>query len=140
MPLQPRTTKRKAWVIPGLHPGLNGAKLRAVWDAFCPAEAIGFNPGFQPWETSNKAVRPARARDRVVQMRSECYRKGIGYLLGRRYSLPFVKIMRTSAELSDCRPSINRSFGSVSYKSDLAPLRARRPGGGFPGLKPWARS
>jgi hypothetical protein len=46
----------------------------------CPAGAIGFSPGFQPWETSNKAVRPERARDCVVQMRSECYRKGIGYL------------------------------------------------------------
>ena len=53
----------------------------------------------------------------MVQMRSECYRKGIGYLLGRRYSLPFAKIMRNNAELSDCRPSINRSIASVSFAS-----------------------
>jgi len=64
----------------------------------------------------------------VVQIRSERYRKGIGYLLGRRYSLPFAKIMRTNAELSDCRPSINRSFASVSYKSDLAPFQSASPG------------
>ena len=53
-------------------------------------------------------------------------------MLGRRYSLPFAKIMRTSAELSDCRPSINRSFASVSYKSDLAPFEGAPPGWGVP--------
>jgi len=36
---------------------------------FCPAGAVGFSPGFQPWETSKKAVRPERARDHVGQMR-----------------------------------------------------------------------
>ena len=53
-------------------------------------------------------------------MRSECYRKGIGYLLGRRYSLPFAKIMRTNAELSDCRPSINRIKEKVQLRDFIS--------------------
>ena len=32
---------------------------------YCPGGAAEFSPGFQPWETSNKAVRPERARDGV---------------------------------------------------------------------------
>ena len=76
-------------------------------DVFCPEGAVGFGPGFQPWETSNKAVRPARARDHVDQMRSECYRKGIGCLLGRD-TISF--------------------FASVSYTSGLTPFQGASPG------------
>jgi hypothetical protein len=35
---------------------------------YCPGGAAEFSPGFQPWETSNKAVRPERARDGVGEM------------------------------------------------------------------------
>jgi hypothetical protein len=35
---------------------------------YCPGGAEEFSPGFQPWETSNKAVRPERARDGVGEM------------------------------------------------------------------------
>ena len=50
---------------------MNGTKIRPFEMFFCPAGAVGFSPGFQPWETSKKAVRPERARDHVGQMRSE---------------------------------------------------------------------
>ena len=33
-----------------------------------------------------------RARDGVGEMPFECYRKGIGYLLGRRYNLPLANV------------------------------------------------
>jgi hypothetical protein len=68
-------------------PPINGMVLFGMF--FCPAGGCRIEPRvstrFQPWETSNKAVRPERARDQVGQMRSECYRKGkeIGYLLVR---------------------------------------------------------
>ena len=29
----------------------------------CPEGAMGFSPGFQPWEPSKQMVRPERARD-----------------------------------------------------------------------------
>jgi hypothetical protein len=60
----------------------NGTKIRAICDLFCPGGAVGFSPGFQPWETSKEEVRPERAADHVGQMRSEYYRKGMGCLLG----------------------------------------------------------
>jgi hypothetical protein len=56
----------------------NGAKIRAVWDFFCPGGAVGLSPGFQPWETSKKAVRPARARDHVGPMRPSTTEKEDG--------------------------------------------------------------
>jgi hypothetical protein len=31
---------------------MNGAKLRRIWNSFCPEGAMGFSPGFQPWEPS----------------------------------------------------------------------------------------
>jgi hypothetical protein len=35
---------------------------------YCPGGAEEFSPGFQSWETSNKAARPERARDGVGEM------------------------------------------------------------------------
>jgi hypothetical protein len=29
-----------------VNPGLNGAKIRAGWDVFCPDRCVGFSPGF----------------------------------------------------------------------------------------------
>ena len=52
---------------------------------------------------------------------------------------PVAKIIRTSTKLSDCGPSINRSFASVSYKSDLAPYQGTSSGWRFRGLKTWAK-
>ena len=46
-----------------------GAKRSHAFLIFAP-----FSPGFQPWETSNKAVRPERARDGVGEMPFECYK------------------------------------------------------------------
>jgi hypothetical protein len=40
------------------------------------------SPGLQPWETSNKAVRPERARDGVGEIPLECYRKELGIPVG----------------------------------------------------------
>jgi hypothetical protein len=42
----------------GFSPGLNGTNIMAIWDVFCPAGAIGFSPGFQPWEISKKIASP----------------------------------------------------------------------------------
>ena len=69
---------------------------------------------------SHKAVLPERVRDRVDQMPSECYRKGIGYLLGRKYSLQFAKIMRP-ADIEYFSPG--RQAGSLSY---IAPRSVER--------------
>ena len=44
-----------------------------------------------------------RARDGVGEMPFECYRKGIGHLLGRRYNLPLA-IMRIGTKLNDGGP------------------------------------
>jgi hypothetical protein len=41
----------------------NGTKLGRIWDGFCPEEAVGLSPGFQPWEPSKQMVRTERARD-----------------------------------------------------------------------------
>ena len=45
---------------------------------YCPGGAKEFSPGFQPWETSNKAVRPVRARDGVGEMPSNATEKELG--------------------------------------------------------------
>jgi hypothetical protein len=45
---------------------------------YCPGGAEEFSPGFQPWETSNKAVRPERARDGVGEMPSNAIEKELG--------------------------------------------------------------
>src|ERR1700722_804073 len=56
---------------------------KAVWDVFfCPAGAVGFSPGFQPWETSKKPVRPEKGERSRGPKASDCYRKGKRYLLG----------------------------------------------------------
>ena len=76
-----RLAGRMAFVPEGQH---DSSQARSA----CPGGAEEFSPGFQPWETSNKAVRPERAGDGVGEMPFECYRKGIGHFLGRRYNLP----------------------------------------------------
>jgi hypothetical protein len=40
--------------------------------------------------------------------------------------------MRISTKMSDCGLYINRSFASVSYKSDLAPFQGASPGWAVP--------
>jgi hypothetical protein len=62
--------------------------VRRPPDSLCSGGAEEFSLGFQPWETSNKTVRPERARDGVGEMPFECYRKGIGHFFGRRYNFP----------------------------------------------------
>jgi hypothetical protein len=66
----------------GFRPGgtADSSQARSAWNAtqrvprplwllfYCPGGAEEFSPGFQPWETSNKAVRPERARDGVGEM------------------------------------------------------------------------
>src|SRR5580700_6592571 len=102
----------------------------------CSGGAEEFSPGFQPWETSNKAVRPERARDGVGETPFECYRKGIGHLLGRRYNLPLAnnghwhKVERWRGPIEIC-------FSRLLLITMIwRPFRARRPGGRFPGLQP----
>jgi hypothetical protein len=68
----------------------------------------------------------------------ECYRKGIGHFLGRRYNLPLA-IMRTGTKLNDDGPYRNMFFASVTYDNDLAPFQGASAGWRFPGLKPWAK-
>src|ERR1700693_3782855 len=82
----------------------NGTKIRPFEMFFCPAGAVGFSPGFQPWETSKKAVRPERARDYVGPNASDCYRKGKRVFVRQRDNLPMAKIMRTSTKWSACGP------------------------------------
>ena len=65
--------------------------------------------------------------------------KGRGYLLGR-YNLLLAKLMRTSTKWSDCGPWIICSSRLFLIRLIWRPFRARRPGGRFPGLKPWAES
>ena len=78
----PNSVSRRVSDPIGTHGGADGLLFN------CPGGAEEFSPGFQPWETSNKAVRPERARDGAGEMPFECYRKGIGHFLGRRYNLP----------------------------------------------------
>ena len=80
-----------------------------------------------------------RARDGVGEMPFECYRKGIGHFLGRRYNLPRWLIIRTGTKLNDGGP-IEICFSHLLLITmTWRPFRARRPGGRFPGLKPWAK-
>jgi hypothetical protein len=65
--------------VPGINPGaLISSRKGRHWVEWhedkaslggllfdCPGGAEEFSPGFQPWETSNKAVRPERSRDGV---------------------------------------------------------------------------
>jgi hypothetical protein len=116
-----------------------GTKLGAVWDVICPGGAVGFSPGFQPWETSNKAVRPERARG---------------------YQMNFASIVAQDEGAQLRGPTIGLYF-RVASRFDLAPLQHLQPGGPgvfrrthihvpcegaslrgvwFPGLKPWAKS
>jgi hypothetical protein len=48
--------------ILGLPQGLNGAKIRNVWDVFCLEEAIELSPGFQPWEPTISERRALKGR------------------------------------------------------------------------------
>jgi hypothetical protein len=124
----------------GVNPGLSGAKISKIWGKFiAPEGPQDFSPGFQPWEPLNKAVRPERARDDVGEMPFECHRKGIGHLLGRRYNLPLAnnghrhKVERWRGPIEIC-------FSRLLLITMIwRPFRARRPGGRFPGLKPWAK-
>ena len=95
----------------------------------------GFSPGFQPWETSNKAVRPERARDGVGERPFECYRKGIGHFLGIRYNLPLANNAH-GHKVERWRGPIEICFSCLLLITMIwRPFRARRPGGRFPGLK-----
>ena len=67
------------WAVPRvetwLKPWAKWHEVKASLGSFlfyCPGGAEEFSPGFQPWETSNKAVRPERARDGVGEMPFEC--------------------------------------------------------------------
>ena len=69
----------------------------------------------------------------------ECYRKGIGHFLGRRYNLPLAynghrqKVERWRGPIEICFSRL------LLITMTWRPFRARRPGGRFPGLKPWAK-
>jgi hypothetical protein len=97
----------------------------------CPGGAEEFSPGFQPWETSIKAVRPERARDGVGEMPFECYGKGIGHFLGRRYNLPLANNAHRH-KVDDGGPYRNMFFESVTYNNDLAPFQGASAGWAVP--------
>ena len=69
----------------------------------------------------------------------ECYRTGIGHLLGRRYISRWL-IMRTGTKLKDGGPYRNMFFASVTYNNDLAPFQGASAGWVVPRVdKPWAK-
>src|SRR5271170_2829762 len=39
----------------------NGAKIRKIWDVFCPGGATGFSPGFQPGVSTLGTAHPGDA-------------------------------------------------------------------------------
>ena len=72
-----------------------------------------------------------RARDGVGEMPFECYRKGIGHFLGRRYISRWL-IMRTGPKLNDGGPYRNMFFASVTYNNDLTPFQGASAGWAVP--------
>jgi hypothetical protein len=82
---------------------------------------------------------PERARDGVGEMPFECYRKRIGHLLGRIYNLPLANNGHRD-KVERWRGPIEICFSRLLLITMIwRPFRARRPGGRFPGLKPWAK-
>jgi hypothetical protein len=71
----------------------------------------------------------------VGEMPFECYRKGL-VISWAEDTISRWLIMRTGTKLNDCGPYRNMFFASVTMT--WRPFRARRPGGRFPRLKPWA--
>ena len=106
-----------------------GAKRSHAFLIFAP-----FNPGKYPI----KRFCPERARDGAGEMPFECYRKGIGHFLGRRYNLPLANNTHRH-KVERWRGPIEICFSRLLLITMIwRPFRARRPGGRFPGLKPWA--
>src|SRR5580693_1815687 len=106
--------------------------ITMIWRPFRARRPGGRFPGFQPWETSNKAVRPERARDGVGEMPFECYGKGIGHFLGRRYNLPLANNGHRHKVERWRGTHRNMFFASVTYNNDLAPFQGALAGWAVP--------
>jgi hypothetical protein len=61
----------------------------------------------------------------------ECYRKGIGHFLGKRYNLPLANNAHRT-KLNDGRPYRNMFFESVTYNNDLALFQGASAGWAVP--------
>ena len=120
----------------GVNPGANGTKFRRL---IAPQGLKNLAQGFNPGKHPIKRFCPERARDGVGEMPFECSRRRIGHLLGRRYNLPLAnnghrhKVERWRGPIEIC-------FSRLLLITMIwRPFRARRSGGRFPGLKPWAK-
>jgi hypothetical protein len=61
----------------------------------------------------------------------ECYRKGIGHFLGRRYNLPLANNAHRH-KVERWRAPQNYVFASVIYNNDLAPFQGASAGWAVP--------